>query len=113
MSSSSLNTDSSAVAFGLVIAAAGATTLGASAVFYPPLAKWATAKTLAGSLGLATGVMLYVSLVDIYGKSISGFEDDGFEEGPAFVYTSLSFFAGIFLMKVRKSEIVCNETKAQ
>ena len=41
-----LNTETSVKAFGLVLAAAASTGIGAAAVFYPPLAKWATEKHL-------------------------------------------------------------------
>ncbi|KAL7561695.1 hypothetical protein ACA910_016457 [Epithemia clementina (nom. ined.)] len=87
-------------AFCLVVAAAGATALGSCAVFYPPLAEWATGRVLSASLGFATGVMLYVSLIDIYSKSISGFQDQGFTPDQAFIYTTMSFFAGVLIMKV-------------
>ena len=86
-------------AFALVVAAAGATAVGSLAVYYPPLAKWATARVLGGALGFATGVMLYVSLVDIYNKSITGFQDQGHGEEHSFIFTTLSFFAGALLMK--------------
>jgi len=41
--------------------------------------------------------MLYVALVDIYNKSIGGFAEVH-EEGKAFIYATLSFFGGCFLM---------------
>eukprot|EP00934_Nitzschia_sp_Nitz4_P005132 Nitzschia sp. Nitz4//scaffold314_size20990//11103//12286//NITZ4_008631-RA/size20990-augustus-gene-0.24-mRNA-1//1//CDS//3329547470//5122//frame0 len=96
----SLDTDQSIKAFCLVIAAGAATSIGASVVFFPSLVKLANHKTLAASMGLSTGVMLYISLVDIYGKGISGFEQAGHDEGKAFIYTTLSFFLGIILMKL-------------
>lgn len=96
-------TSRSGKAFGLVIAAAASTAIGASAVFFPSLAKYATAPVLAASLGFAAGVMIYVSLVDIYGKSQDGFMESGHGEDAAFIYGTLSFFAGIILMKVRLS----------
>ena len=94
--------DTSAVltAFALVLGAGCATGIGAAAVFSSRLVKFACNRTLAASLGLASGVMLYVSLVDIYGKAISGFQAAGHEEGKAFKYATAGFFGGIFLMKV-------------
>ncbi|CAB9514191.1 Solute carrier family 39 (Metal ion transporter), member 11 [Seminavis robusta] len=89
-----------AQAFGLVVVAAATTGIGASAVFFPGLAKLATKKVLACSLGFATGVMLFVSLIDIYGKSITGFVEHGHTEDKAFIYTTLTFFGGIILMKI-------------
>ena len=93
------DSDRTGQAFGLVLAAAGATALGCLAVFFPSLAKFATAKVLGASLGFATGVMLYVSLVEIYGKAQDGFEDAGHSEDDAFIYTTLTFFGGILGMK--------------
>lgn len=89
-----------ATAFALVVAAGGATAVGASGVWFPRIVQLAQKRTLAASLGLAAGVMLYVSLVDIYGKAITGFEQQGHDEGDAFIYTTLAFFAGILLMMV-------------
>jgi len=86
-----------ATAFILVIAAGLCTAIGSSAVFFPKLANLANRKTLAGSLGLAAGVMLYVGLVDIYSKAIGGFAEVH-DEGKAFIYATLSFFGGCFLM---------------
>ena len=88
-----------ATAFILVIAAGLCTAIGSSAVFFPKLANLANRKTLAGSLGLAAGVMLYVGLVDIYSKAIGGFAEVH-DEGKAFIYATLSFFGGCFLMLV-------------
>jgi len=44
--------------------------------------------------------MLFVSLVDIYGKSKQGFVDFGLSDDQAFIYATITFFGGIFLMKV-------------
>jgi len=98
----SLDSETSAKAFGLVILAGSATAIGAAVVFVPSLVKLANHKTLAASLGLSAGVMLYVSLVDIYNKSIGGFQAAGHDEGKAFIYTTLSYFGGMVIMKVRK-----------
>ncbi|KAL7577034.1 hypothetical protein ACA910_006777 [Epithemia clementina (nom. ined.)] len=87
-------------AFGIVFASAAATSVGSLAVFYPRLAKYATARVLGASLGFATGVMMYVSLVDIYNKSLKGFREEGHDEDTAFLFTTLSFFGGIASMKI-------------
>ena len=42
--------------------------------------KLASKRFLAGSLGLAAGVMLYVSLVEIFVKSQGAFANHGFSE---------------------------------
>jgi len=67
-------------------------------VFFPRLVKLANRTVLAASLGLSAGVMTYIALVDIYGKAVGGFEDAGHSEGDAFIYATLSFFGGCFLM---------------
>ena len=90
-----------ATAFALVFAAGGCTAIGAAAVFFPVLVKLASKMTLAAALGLSAGVMLYVSMVDIYGKAIGGFEDAEHSEGDAFIYATLCFFLGIVFMMVR------------
>lgn len=84
-------------AFLLVVCAGLCTAIGSAAVFFPAIASLANRKTLAFSVGLASGVMLYVALVDIYTKSIGGFEEIH-EEGQAFIYATLSFFGGCFIM---------------
>jgi len=109
-----------AMAFILVIAAGLATGIGASVVFFPKLASLANRKVLAIALGLAAGVMLYISLVDIYGKSIEGYgeshvlkieDEDGNvvlddagdpetepNEGKAFILATITYFCGCILM---------------
>jgi len=87
-----------AAAFLLVIAAGACTTIGSSVVFFPVLANLAKPSILAISLGFAAGIMVYISLVDIYQKSIVGFQEDEFEDGDAFIYATLSFFGGCLLM---------------
>jgi len=87
-------------AFLWVIAAGLCTAVGASVVFFPVLANLAKPNVLAVSLGFAAGIMIYISLVDIYTKAIVGFVDDGFEEGDAFIYATLTFFAGCIVMLV-------------
>lgn len=87
-------------AFGLVVAAGASTAIGASVVFFPSLVKYASRKTLAGGLGLSAGVMTYVSFVEIFQKSVTGFEDSGLDEDRAYLYATLSFFGGVVLMVV-------------
>lgn len=89
--------DNSAFAFALVCGAGAATGLGASVVFFPSLVKLASKRVLASSLGFSAGVMLYVSFVEIFGKSVSSFED-GHKENSAYIYATLCFFLGCFIM---------------
>jgi ZIP family zinc transporter len=88
------------VAFGLVCGAGAATAIGSSVVFFPTLVKLASRRMLAASLGLSAGVMLYVSFVEIFTKSVAGFTDAGFPDDTAYIYTTLSFFGGILVMKL-------------
>jgi ZIP family zinc transporter len=99
----SLSSGEAAKAFGLVIMAGGATAFGAASVFFPKLIQMANRKTLSASLAFASGVMLYVSLVDIYGKSIHGFTEAGHNEDDAFLYATLTFFGGAVFMKVSEN----------
>lgn len=85
-------------AFLLVTGAGLCTALGASVVFFPSLANLAKPHVLAISLAFASGIMVYISLVDIYTKAIVGFIDAGYDEGKSFIYATLSFFAGCLIM---------------
>ncbi|KAL7540651.1 hypothetical protein ACHAXR_010273 [Thalassiosira sp. AJA248-18] len=95
-----------AAAFGLVVAAAASTGLGASLVFFPKLIKLANHLTLAFALAMSSGVMIYISLVDIYTKAMTGFADSGHEEEKCFVYTTLSFFGGMGIMMLLNRIVV-------
>lgn len=86
------------VALGLVCGAGAATALGAAVVFFPSLVKLASRRVLAGSLGLSAGVMTYVSFVEIFVKSVEGFADAGIEPDLGYIYATLSFFGGVFVM---------------
>jgi len=90
------------LAIGLVCGAGAATAIGASAVFFPSIVKLASRRTLAASLGLSAGVMVYVSFVEIFAKAVVAFGPDnaGFTEDKAFNYATLTFFCGVVLMKV-------------
>jgi len=85
-------------AFLLVCGAGLSTALGAAIVFFPSLVKLTSKYTLAVSLGLSSGVMLYVSFAEIYVKSEDGFFDAGYDEDMSFVLATVCFFAGSLLM---------------
>jgi len=85
-------------AFILVIAAGLCTMIGAAVVFFPFLANLAKPNILAMALSFAAGIMLYISLIDIYGKSIDGYVDDGYDDDKAYIYATLTFFGGCFVM---------------
>jgi ZIP family zinc transporter len=88
------------IAFAVTCGAGAATALGAAVVFVPSLVQYAKRKTLAGGLGLAAGVMVYVSLVEIAVKSQIAFQDSGMSHEQAYMYATLSFFGGVLLMQV-------------
>lgn len=88
------------VALGLVVLAGGATSIGAAVVYIPSLVNLANSKTLAVSLGLSAGVMLFVSFIEIFGKSQLSFEEAGYEPEQAYALAMVAFFAGAFLMMV-------------
>ena len=85
-------------AFLLVCGAGLSTALGAAIVFFPSLVKLTSKYTLAISLGLSSGVMLYVSFAEIYIKSQDGFFDSGYDEDMSFILVTVCFFAGSLLM---------------
>ena len=87
------------VAFALVLAAGAATAIGASVVFVPSLVKLASRRVLAGSLAFAAGVMTYLSFVEIFDDSKTSFASDH-TDSLAFLYSTLSFFAGVLIMMV-------------
>jgi len=72
--------------------------VGAAFVFSPRLIKLASRKFLAGSLGFSTGVMLYVSFVEIFQKGVQGFSDGGYDDGLATTFATVSFFGGVIFM---------------
>ena len=88
------------LAFLMVSCAGMATALGAAVVFFPRLVKLASRKVLAGALGLSAGVMMYVSFVEIFVKSLDAFEDSGLEPKVANTYATLCFFGGMVFMIV-------------
>lgn len=87
-------------AFLLVIAAGLCTMIGASVVFFPQLANLAKPNILAIALGFAAGIMLYISLIDIWGKSQDGYMEAGHDENEAFIYATLTFFGGCAIMLI-------------
>ena len=87
-----------ATAFLLVCGAGMSTCLGAAIVYSETLVQMTSKKILAGGLGIATGVMMYVSFLEIMIKSFDGFIDEGYSEKDAKLYSYLCFFAGFAIM---------------
>lgn len=96
----SMSLSNAELAFLLVIAAGMSTSIGAAVVYSNTLIKITSKKMLAASLGLSAGVMLYVSFIEIFFKSVSSFENAGHSEKNAYVYATLSLFGGIVSMKL-------------
>lgn len=85
------------LAFGLVTAAGLSTAVGAALAFVMPYSSGGKNLFLAASLGVAAGVMIYVSFVEIFtAKSIPALGDCVGEQY-AYLYGTLCFFAGVFL----------------
>lgn len=82
------------IAFGLTLTAGLSTGIGGLLTYF---SKQTNRSFLAFSLGLAAGVLLFVSFVEIFPESLRCFAST---ETPskAFVYAILSFFAGIVIM---------------
>jgi len=74
------------------------TVIGAASAFCIGIddAKKERSTFLAGCLSFAAAVMLYVSFVEIWPEAIEKFEE-GEDEQIAHIFTSLTFFSGIFL----------------
>jgi len=94
--------DNVGIAFLLVTCAGLSTTLGAAMVFFDSFVQQTNKLVLAGSLGFSGGVMIYVSLVEIYFKSVVSFqncnclwESETTPDGPAKIMTTICFFTGI------------------
>ena len=99
------------LAFGLVVAAGLSTALGASLVLFGQCVYLANKQFLAGALGISAGVMLYVSFVEIFGKSLGGFEEAGVAgsagSGTVYLAGTLCFFGGMLLMMAIDKLVHC------
>ena len=90
------------LAFALVIVSGLCTGVGAMLVLCGQCVMLHNKLVLAGALGISSGVMLYVSFVEILGKSMSGFEEAGVAgstgSGTVYLAGTLCFFGGVMLM---------------
>jgi len=101
-----IDSENVGVAFAAVCAAGASTAIGASVVFFPKLVKLASRRVLAASLGFSAGVMIYVSFVEIFQKSLEAFKahaieggyDDDKADSRSYIFGTLSFFAGVVVM---------------
>jgi zinc transporter, ZIP family len=89
------------IAFAVVSLAGLSTMLGATVVLLPWLHKYATRRILAISLAFASGVMIYISFVDIFPKATASFGAAGVAEKYCSLLATVCFFAGIVAVLVR------------
>lgn len=91
-----ISTTNLLLAFGLTIIAGLSTGIGSTLAFYT---KQTNTRFLSAALGFSAGVMIYVSMVEIFVKARASLEVIyGYPKG--YAYTTLAFFAGIFLMAI-------------
>lgn len=83
-------------AFSLTLFAGLSTGIGSALAFF---ARKTNTRFLTGSLGFSAGVMIYVSMVEIFVKGRDALESS---VGPTtgYLYTTLAFFGGIFLIAI-------------
>jgi len=91
------------------IGAGLATGIGGALVFVPALLeKVPQAKILAVSLALSAGVMLYVSFIEIFGKSLDSIsETNGMSDGGATGLTTICFFGGMLFCVLLEVIVNC------
>lgn len=83
-------------ALGLTLLAGLSTGIGSTLAFF---AKKYNPRFLAASLGFSAGVMIYVSLVEIFSKAKMSLSL-AYGDKPGYIYTVISFFAGIALIGI-------------
>jgi zinc transporter, ZIP family len=89
------------IAFAMVTGAGLATALGAALVFSERLVALASKQFLAGALAVSAGVMLYVSFIEIFSKSVASFSRANVPPGTAYALATLCLFGGMaFLVAV-------------
>ena len=91
-----MNYDNILFAFTLTLFAGLATGVGSAAAFFK---KEISPSFLAGALGFSAGVMIYVSLIEIFPKANTSLSSL-YGESTGYLYTTISFFAGIALIAV-------------
>ncbi|HHY87620.1 MAG TPA: zinc transporter ZupT [Chloroflexi bacterium] len=89
-----ITTERLLIAFGLTLFAGLSTGIGSAIAFYT---RQTNQKFLAGALGFSAGVMVYVSLIEIFAKARTSLEAV-FGPSRGYLVTTLAFFAGIALI---------------
>lgn len=79
------------MAFGITLAAGLATVLGSALVFFQ---KTPSPRLLAFGLAFASGAMVFVSLTEIFNKSVDGFS----QNGTGFAWAVAAFLVGVLLI---------------
>lgn len=82
------------LAFGLTLFAGLSTGIGSALAFF---ARRTNTRFLSLSLGFSAGVMLYVSMIEIFPKARAAMVTP-FGERAAYFYTTLAFFCGVILI---------------
>jgi len=99
------------LAFAVCTAAGLSTAVGAALVYVHCLVAVANKLVLASALSISAGVMLYVSFVEIFQKSLAGFEEAGVSgtasSGLVYASATLCFFGGILLMTILHKVVHC------
>ncbi len=88
--------DNIMIAFGLTLIAGLSTGIGSLIAFF---AKKTNKKFLSVSLGFSAGVMIYVSMIEIYKKAQEALVTD-LGDKPGAWLTAIAFFGGIFLIAI-------------
>ena len=88
------------VGFLLVIGAGFSTLIGAGVVFFKSFVQIQNEYILSNALAISTGVMLYVSFVEIFVKSTDVFQEEEIDKG--YIYSTLLFFSGFAIRKKRE-----------
>lgn len=83
-------------AFGLTIFAGLSTGIGSALAFYT---KKTNHRFLSGALGFSAGVMIYVSLVEIFSKARTAL-DSYYGSPKGYLITTIAFFAGILFIAI-------------
>lgn len=88
--------DSVLFAFGLTLFAGLSTGIGSVLAFF---AKKTNTRFLSLALGFSAGVMIYVSMIEIFVKARDALEG-ALGAGPGYWWTTIAFFAGILIIAV-------------
>jgi len=97
---SDFDLDNAGIAVALVFAAAFSTVLGAAIVFERRLVKLASKPVLAAGLGFSSGVMVYVSFIEIFTESLEHFRASGRSEDDSYFCATLCLFGGMVLLRL-------------